>query len=50
MIRLLQNIFIYLGCCVVIVAFLGGLWLYEYAVWTECLKDHPWWYCWRIIT
>lgn len=22
---------------------------YEMTVWRECLADHPWWYCLRII-
>lgn len=32
---------------------LGAIWAwldYEYNVWGECLKDHPWWYCWRILS
>lgn len=22
---------------------------YEIAVWRECIADHPWWYCIRIL-
>ena len=23
---------------------------WEYSVWQECSKDHPWWYCLRIMS
>lgn len=31
---------------VAVIALVAG---YEIAVWRECMSDHPWWYCLRII-
>lgn len=36
------------GVCIAII--FGLLLWYEYAVWGECLKDHSWWYCMRILS
>lgn len=32
-----------------IVAILGGIILYEWAVWSECLTTGSWWYCLRLL-
>lgn len=43
-----DNIKIIMFCLVPVVLLALGIW-YEVAVWNECLVDHPWWYCLRVI-
>ncbi len=43
--RTIKRIAAIIGIVALVVAIVAGAIGYEVAVWRECLKDHPWWYC-----
>jgi len=34
---------------ILVLGLMGIGFIYEAMMWTQCLKDNPWWYCLRIL-
>jgi hypothetical protein len=39
----------YFAPLLIMLVVIAGIVYYEVSVWHECLKEHAWWYCLRIL-